>query len=287
MDSGLADVSKLLASMPPVPPMPQTLSQRLEAAIANEAAQRATRMAVPGSGLARSSAVDRGLLAIPGRPELPDRVPRQVRRPRVGRWSAPLLLRGLAAAGVRVIVVGGGILLANERPTGGASRAAPALRPNLARPPGAAIGSATTTQLRYRHGAGYLYADTVTSNVNYTSADLASGVRRAAENSAQVTNPSMAGPSMAGPSAGAGARAGALVHGQRLLGFHIGQLESCLSAVTASSLVLLVDVARYQGQPAAIIVIRPASGLFHVIVVGLACDATNQDILTRLAVPVR
>lgn len=272
MDSGLAEVSQLLASVS-VPPMPDILTQRVQAAIANEAAQRAARMAGPVSGLAQ-----------PG-----DRASR-LARPRMGRWSPPLLLRGLAAAGALVILVGGGLLLANQRQTGGASGAAsPATRqPENS---GAAIGSAVAAQLRYRHGAGYLYANAVTSNVNYTSKSLAPGVRHAVENSTPLSNPSQQVPSI-----------GASLPSGRLLGFRIDQLESCLSAVAASSPVsssvggpasgpvsgpvLLVEVARYQGQPATIIVTRPVGGLSHVIVVGLACGGSNQDILTRLTVPV-
>lgn len=268
IDSGLANVSALLASVR-APDMPERLTQRVRAAIADEAAQRAVRTAVTASP---GFAPDREPAAVGGQPELGRR------RPRTGAWSSPLLLRGLAAAGVLVLVVGGGILLANQRPTGAASSAArPAARPLTHRAVSFGTGSAAATTLRYRHAGRFAYASAVTSSANYTAADLAPGVRRAAANSVQVPGPDMAVPSASGAPA----------QSHEILGFGVGRLESCLSAVAATSLVLLVEVARYQGQPASIIILKPASGVFHVIVVGQGCGASNPDVITRLAVPMR
>jgi hypothetical protein len=62
-------------------------------------------------------------------------------------------------------------------------------------------------------------------------------------------------------------------------------LAGCLANIASGRQVLLADVARYLGKPATIIVLKPVSGAFDVIVVGLACTATKADVITRLSVP--
>ncbi len=49
--------------------------------------------------------------------------------------------------------------------------------------------------------------------------------------------------------------------------------------------VLLVDVARYLGKPAVIVVLRPVHSTFRVVVAGLACGAGRGDVLRRLSIP--
>ena len=268
--SGLGDVSVLLASIP-VPPMPETLTQRVQAAIAREVGQRSMATAALGSADG-----DRAPALIPGRPDLPERGRRPSRRPRIGAWSSPLLLRGLAAAGGLVLLVGGGILLANQRSVGPSSGPAAAQsRPVKSRGPGtAAVGSTAVTRLRYQHGGGHALANVVTTDVNFTKAKLPAGVRKEVAHAAQFSTPAVTIPAA---TTAPGSR-------EPLEHTTVGQLSSCLSAVAAGRLVLLVDLARYLGQPAAIIVFKQGANAFDVIVVGEACSATNQDLITSLVV---
>lgn len=267
--SGLAGVSQLLASVQ-VPSMPEMLSQRVQAAIADEAGQRVARTPAPmlaGGDLGRSVAMN------PGRPG-------PARRPRIRAWSSsPLLLRGLAAAGVIVLLVGGGILLANQRGTGPSTSAGArkAAEPARSRPGTAAVGSTALARLRYQQGAETKYTSAMTSRVNYTKADLPAGIRQVVADKAQLTVPRMNINTSAAPSEPS----------HQLNHTTVGELESCLSTVAAGRTVLLVEVARYLGVPATIIVFDPVSDAFDVIVVGEACGSANPDIITTLAVPTK
>ncbi len=140
-------VSDML-TVAPLPPMPDVLVVRIQAAIASESALRAatnpgysTRSlasdatavsgadpSVTGGGVAGAAggvgaggagdggSAEEGTAGreyIPGRPDLPERAGRGARRFRMPRLSSPLLLRTLAATGAVVIVAGGGFLLAS------------------------------------------------------------------------------------------------------------------------------------------------------------------------------
>lgn len=273
--------------------MPEQLTLRLQAVIADEATRRsagvtlsASAPAVAGADVGRAVGMGAGqepaVAMIPGRPDLPERTGRARRRPSVKAWTSPWLLRGLTAAAVLVVLVGGGILLSNGRGPASQSTAGsapttsnPASKPVRNRPSAAIVGSAATTPLRYRHDGKYVYTNAVKSNVDYTKASLPDGVRSEVKNSAEFTNisPTIA-PGESRPSA---------TH--PLSGVTVSRLESCLSAVTSGKLVLLVDVARYLGQSATIIVLKPVNGVFDVIVVGQACGASGDDVITRLTVP--
>lgn len=278
VDSGLADVSTLLASLP-VPPMPEQLTARLQVTIANEVSLRSagvTRSALSGSE--PDAGLDPAGAMIPGRPDLPERTrTRRTRRLSVKTWTSPSLLRGLTAAAVLVVLVGGGVFLATERGPTTAKSAGSAPAPKVRNRPSAGIvGSAATTPLRYKRDGQFAYANAVTSAADYTRASLPAGVRDEVRNSAQVTttSPGEAATSGSAPAAN-----------DRISGVRIDQLESCLSAVATGRLVLLVDVAHYLGNPATIIVLKPVNNVFDVIVVGQACGTSSQDVITRVAVP--
>lgn len=266
--SGLTDVSQMLAGIR-VPPMSETLTQRLQAAIADEATQRAT-------------AKDGSPVLTPGRRDLPESTNRSVRRLRVRAWSSPLLLRGLAAAGVVVLLVGGGILLVNQRgpgpsgagPSGLGAEPTPHAVKN--QESSAAVGSAAAITLRYRHNGEFAFANAVTSDVDYTKADLPAGIRHEVANMAQL------GPTTTLPAPSATAEP----H-QSISRTTVSQLESCLSTVAAGRLVLLVEVAHYLGLPTTIIVFKPVDHAFNVIVVGETCGPASQDIIATLTVPTK
>jgi hypothetical protein len=261
--------------------MPEQVTQRLQAVIAQEAARRSVGATMPAvSEIEPDVGIEPSPAMIPGRPDLPP--PRRARQRRVRRpkaWSSPLLLRGLTAATVLVVLVGGGFLLARGRGPVSQRTAAPASTPKSVKraPSSAVVGSAATTPLRYRHGKQLAYANAVTTSANYTKTSLPAGVRSEVKNSAQVTGPSPATSTSAGNSAPA--------TGHRLSGNVVSRLESCLSAVATGNLVLLVDVAHYLGRPATIIVLKPVNDVFDVIVVGQGCGTSGENVITRLTVP--
>ena len=72
----------------------------------------------------------------------------------------------------------------------------------------------------------------------------------------------------------------------RLGPFTAAALEGCVTRISAGALVLLVDVANYQGSPAAVIVTEQAPrGPEQVSVVGTGCSASRSDVLTRITLP--
>lgn len=287
VDYDLGGLSELLASIP-TPPMPDHLTERLRSALAAELAQRAvgaTSMEALEAGLVTTD----GLVTVggsapggtPGRPDLPDRRRWRTRPWRLPDLSAPLLLRGLAATAVVVVLVGGGLLLANAgggRLESTAAKPAGAGRAPRARLPASYNASGTQIQLQYQHDGKYSYTNAVATDANYTKANLPAGVRQEL-----ADTPSVSG--VPAPSQASQAREHAHAPSPTLKKFDVGRLESCLSTVAAGRLVLLVEVARYAGIPAAIIVLRPVGGAFDVIVVGEGCGASGQDVITRLAVP--
>lgn len=182
-----------------------------------------------------------------------------------------------------MLLVGGGILLANERGTSvSSSGAGPANRPARSRPSSTGFGSAAVglggvINLRYQHAGRTMYANAVTSEVNYTKADLPAAIRHEVASRAQLASPSGKMPA-----------ASAAPGSERPLNHTtVGALESCLSTVTTGRVVLLVEVARYLGVPATIIVFNPVDYAFDVIVVGEACGPANPDIITTLTVPTK
>jgi hypothetical protein len=112
--------------------------------------------------------------------------------------------------------------------------------------------------------------------VDYTKANLPAGIRHEVANMAQL------GPTTTMPAPNAAAEPQ-----QSISRTTVGQLESCLSAVAADRLVLLVEVAHYLGLPTTIIVFKPVGDAFNVIVVGETCGPASQDIIATLTVPTK
>ena len=282
VDNDLTGVSQLLASVP-IPAIPDHLTQRLQSALAAELAQRGGTL--PATGLNPVSAD--GLPAAgggasmhppgwPGRPERARR--RRGRQPRMAGWSSPLVLRGLAATGAVVLLVGGGLLLANA---GGGRSASPSAAqgepsgrgPRVSAPRSNASALAPPTTLHYQSDGKYANTNVVTTDLNYTKENLPANVRQ------EVASTSAIGHTP-------GPEINSRVHASNQLGqFDVARLGSCVSAVAAGRSVMLVEVARYMGVPAAIIVMRPGNGAFDVIVVGEACGASGQDVIARVVVP--
>jgi hypothetical protein len=79
-----------------------------------------------------------------------------------------------------------------------------------------------------------------------------------------------------------------MAKGAKIGGMTVSQLGGCLSRVTSGRPVVIVLVARYEDQSATIIVLSSRSGdsaLLDVMVVGLACSASDANIITQATIP--
>jgi len=315
LNSDLDTVSALLTATP-LPPMPDLLVIRIQTAIATESALRAASdpglamrsravgaaggtgpgvaAAAAGSADDEAAAGDAGAgvagddgvpgrATIPGRPDLPERGRRGVRRFRMPGLSSPLLLRTLAATGAVVIIAGGGFLLAKGQPgsEGSASSGGATASP---RRPAASSGPAFNqaaagkpASVSYRLHGKLVTTNAVVSHANFTRASLARQVRRDVASSSNLAA-GLGGPVHAAQPAPTKSAVG---------GISLAQLEGCLSRVAAGRRVLLANIARYLGNPATIIVLKPltAAGVFDVTIVGLACSASDADVISRTTVP--
>jgi hypothetical protein len=280
VDEDLADVTVLLAEAQP-PPMPEHLAARIQTALAAEAARRVVLPAQATSTAPGGAAgVDaRQARTGPAEAEVPGR--RASRHGRHGRdrtrqrrpgFTSPVALRTMAAAAAVVVLAGGGYEIAQH--VGGssaqkstASGSAPhSLNGNFSAP--AAIPAARPSYLH----AGHTDVPVVTSGKDYTPATLNRQVRNTLE--------------QYGPQAlsGSGAlRSPVATGGSPEIGsIPASRLAGCVTRIAAGQKVLLVDVARYRGTRATVIVTRaPAGGPEQVWVVGTGCSRASSDLLTH------
>jgi hypothetical protein len=282
IDAVLTNLHSVLAATE-LPLMPDALTLQIQMAIARESAARAgTSAASAGAGLVAAG--------IPGRLDLPGQRRSRSRRFRRPDWSSPLLLRGLAAAAVVVVIAGAGILLANARiasqsqgsAAGGAGSGVPAARSSVARganryAPFGARASAPVA-VSYRLNGRIATTDAVVSHANFTAKSLPRMVRK------QVASVTRLGAGVPAPG-----YQGAASQKSRIGGVSISALQGCLSVMARGRRVLLVDVARFLGRPATIVVLKSltAANVFDIGIVGAGCSASNLDIIRMLTIPVR
>jgi hypothetical protein len=267
LDAQLAELPALLARSP-APPMPAALTARIEAAIAAEAAARSetTDVAAAAASVTRDATrVTRDAAAT--------RRHRKPRAPSPGR--SRLVLRVAAAAAAVMVLAGGGygllrLLSGSTQHSFGTSAAAPASAQGAAgsgahKAVSRSLPSAGMAPLNKRAGPRV-----VTSGTNYQPARLKAQVRAAlARFAVKAAGPNQAAPSVtAGPS-------GAFFN-----------VTACLRRVAGGRYVQLVDLAYYEGKPAAIIVIRgPGANEETVRVVAPGCSATANDQIFSTLLP--
>lgn len=251
LDAQLAELPALLAHSP-APPMPAALTARIEAAIAAEAAARSetTDAATAAAGVTRDAAG----------------VTRRHRKPRAPSPGRSRLVLRVAAAAAAVVVIGGGgygllrLLSGSAVHSFGTSAAplAPARGAASSTAHKAAVGGAPhAAPLNERAGPRV-----VTSGTNYQPALLKAQVRATLARFAfKAEGPNQAAPGVTpGPS-------GAFFN-----------VPGCLQRVAGGRYVRLVDLAYYEGKPAAIIVIQgPGANEETVRVVGTGCSAAAND----------
>jgi hypothetical protein len=284
LNDDLAGVTTLLAEMQP-PPMPEHLSARIQAALGAEAARRAGVSAAASSarpetaGAAQPGALAPRPAARSARHERPARGRRQ---PRPFRLSSPVALRAMAATAAAVVLAGGGYEIASHaggsgQPSStvsGPAAAGSAKSPNVSAP-----FSAAAPQLRYEYAGHQDGIIAVASGTNYLPPTLGGQASRELKR-----NP----PASPGPGGGSavrsnGANAQSAGSAATFENIPVGRLQGCLSGLAAGQQVLLVDVAKYQGKPATVIVTKAsAAGPEQVWVVGPGCSGTRSDVLTHV-----
>ncbi len=271
LSAQLAEVTVLLTHAT-APPMPDALTARIEAALAAEAAARGPAPvavgAAPGTngrdGARGTAGQDAARGAGGRRPGWASR----------GR-SRPALRVATVAAAVAVIA-GGGYTVAqllsgnpavNGHTASGASAPHRLAKPHLPRMSTGAIraGSAASSP-------GTAPARVVSSGTNYQPAQLVAQASALLRDLGPKNSGTHPGPTLATPP-----------NGYTTI---FPDLQACAAHVAGTQHALLVDVARYRGHPAAIILLSaPPGGRSRAVVVAPGCTATTSRTLATAVLP--
>jgi hypothetical protein len=272
VEAGLADVSALLASAP-APDMPADLVTRLDSTLAAEAAARSQAAGADPAGAGNGAAkpVPDGATAQPDQPGSsrrnghgwwPGRRPAGVGGPARRR---PAVL-GAAAAAV-IVLAGAGYGLASLSQQPGGVSASSAGSGNSSAGGSAGSGGAQNVPAASPATPG-IGPHIIHSGIDYQPGTLARQAK-AALTSHFGMNSGLA----RGAASSASQQAAAPQQG-------------CVMRITAGRGARLVDMARYQGRPATIIVQAPSAGHpGQVWVAGPACSAQHSDILAHTSLP--
>jgi hypothetical protein len=257
----LDSVPSMLASVQ-FPPIPANLSSRIEMSIAGESAARVARE--PASEA--------------GRRDLPARGGPARHGARVPGWPSSVLPRALAATAAAVVIAAGGYEMATHlggSTSGQAPGSAALARPATWRPgPIVSYGrSGHTHSIVAVEAATDFLAGTLgkqaaaameTRHVSSSGVPGAAGAVNSPNASLKKTSPTLQG--QAAP--------------------EISKLQGCVGLIAAGRNVLLVEIAKYQGKPATIIVTEAhTSGPAEVFAVGATCSSGTRDILASQQVP--
>jgi hypothetical protein len=280
LNEDLGGVTTLLASVHP-PPVPQDLTARIQSALATEAARRVTLPAgsKPAAAPAWSGAAGPAGPA-DGRGARHELVPGGARgrrwRPRLPDMTPKFALSAVAAAAAVVVVGFGMFEIVNS---GSPQPSTSAAGGSAAKP---ASGSSAPTRgpaLEYRRGVRLTSITPVSAGTNFTAGRLSAQVTAAMTKygSSGITSGPMTPASHAAPQAPAG-------HPATFGKLAVAALQGCVNRVAAGDLVVLVEVARFQGGPATIIVTEVTQGgPRQVWVVGTGCSASRSDVLRQSA----
>lgn len=279
LDAQLAEVTVLLTHAA-APPMPDTVTARIEMALAAEAAARGPAPVTAPAGTAAPGTAGRnGTRGAAGQDAARGA---GGRRPGwAGRgWSRPGLRIATVAAAVAVIA-GGGYTVAQLLSAGptvhgatasGAEAPASRAKSSLPRMSSGGIRSAPGNTAA---GAATGPVRVVSSGTNYQPAQLAAQastlLKDLGPNTHSATHP---GPTLATP------------NGYTTL---FPDLQACAAHVAGTQHALLVDVAHYRGHPAAIILLPapPGGGHPRAVVVAPGCTATTSHVLATTPLPAR
>jgi hypothetical protein len=290
IDAQLAAVTASLARTP-APPIPASLTARIEAALAAEVAARSAAGAPAGHAGSAAGAVPatsagpavpadraaspaapahRGPGTGPGHPGPGHTGPgrggpgRRAGRPRAG---SRLSLRIAAVTAAVVVLAGGGYAIVRVVSAGGqetSSGSSSAASGNAAnRPSGSALAPEAAPRIPTES------LPLVASGTRYRPGRLPAQV------AAVLKRHPAHGHISAAPSAAVRAGAAAFPH-----------LAECVSHVAGGQHPRLVDIAHYGTRPAAVIVVPvPGTTRVHVSVTGPGCSGQGGDIITQFSMP--
>jgi hypothetical protein len=134
--------------------------------------------------------------------------------------------------------------------------------------------------LRYQHAGRTASITPISTGANFTQAGLTSQVT--AEVKRYGAGLSKTGPNAESPGEPGTASPATVPGGQtgRFANLPLASLKGCVNRIAAGTVVLLVDVARYSGAPAIIVVTEAAeTGPMQIWVAGTGCSASGSDLL--------
>jgi hypothetical protein len=272
MERQFGQVSAVLAAVPQ-PPLPGEVALRLDAALAAEVAARAasgsvlSEDAVPvpsgpvpsgpvPSGPVPSGPVPSGPVpsgpaaappvAVPAGPVEPEGQPRRRPPTQPRAWRVPMPAPVLAALALCLVLAGGGYLISQS---GGTSTA----------PTSASAGSAAASQPR--HTSAAVGRPAIISGPSGTASTASYSVRFTNTDYLPATLRALALSERTSPGLSAGTPPS-------------GALQGCVLEVAGNDRVDVVDLARYQGRPATIIIARDRAW-----VTARGCNATQHHVL--------
>jgi hypothetical protein len=242
------------------PPMPTVVSIQIEAALRVEATQRLSAMPATEGG----------------RGDLPARHRRRAAR---GGWHLPGFsvpaTRLVAAAGALVIAAAGSYAIVNHVHSGVAtvpSQGSVAAPPNVQQ-------MRSGPDVTYGRPGALHTIHAVQSSANFVPAKLTTQVS-VAVHAAQARRVSTSQPTVSNPGAsraqGTSTSAGSATPSSSIA----SRLAGCIDLIAPGRVVLLVDLARYNDEPAAIIVIAAlGASPAEAWAVGSACSGSARDVL--------
>jgi anti-sigma factor ChrR (cupin superfamily) len=280
LDAELAEIPALLASVEE-PPLPEHVTAMIQGALAREVSLRA---AAPQAAAAEPAAATPAGTApaqtAPADTEAgawgPGRRQRNWRLP-TARW--PFALRAAAAAAAVAVLAVSGLEIAQHSGSSPPSASGSSHAPRAAAPFSNAQATGYGPSLSYTHNGQQRRITAISTNSNFTSGKLTSEVSQLIKSRSSAAAGAASNPAPA-PAAGTNGSAGTF------RSFSVSSLNGCLNRVAAGSLVILVDISRFQNSPATVIATEvSAPGPVQVWVVGTGCSASASDTLahTRLA----
>jgi hypothetical protein len=235
--------------------MPDNLAARIDLAIRSQARQRVAAM--PATETSRR--------------DLPARRPR---RWAGGGWHLP----GLSVVATRLAAAAGAVVIAGAGSYLVAANVGTSVTPSLSAPPQQMSPGPVVT---YGQPGSLHTIRAVHSRTNFRAAHLRAEAITAVH-AAQARGVSAAQPP--GRRAALLNRSAAPAESPAGGGGTATRLAGCIDLIAPRQTVLLIDIARYQGKPATLIVTAPtAVSEAQALVAGPSCSATTKDVVTRAA----